>query len=327
MELQHIETVESVRGVRFGRIRWWTEESPSAFAAVTLLSLVLTILIWLLLLVQFQEQPPTDLAVGLQPISLAAAEADDAADQSDIQVEQTLGEGAVIEPEPEVQIEVPEARADLSDVQVEVPEANQTEQKLRQQAKAAAEYAKELQRALSGETGATRSESSGGGIGGDPNSTGARMHRWVIRYPAVPSLVYAQILDHFGVELGWQASAGMIEYVRGFSRGLPRRRRGPVGAENRLFWYPANAVSLAADLEVLARFNIRPSGTVIHFYPKRIENQLAKLELEALQNRYGTRDLRRVRRTVFEIQPSGRGWTFVVGEITLNDSPRLNFSP
>lgn len=323
MDVTHIDQPQLQGKVKFGRLEWWVEESPPAFAAVAMLALVSTILLWLLLLMEATPEVPTQLAVSLQPVALPGTGSEPGTELQ-MEIEETLGAEVPDNRRLDIPVEMPDVSPNLENVQVERPDAESTRKTLSEEAQAARAYAEQLQKALAG--GGAAAAPAGAGGYGDPNSTPARMSRWVIRYPPVPTFVYAQILDFFKVELGWESSSGTIEYVSGFSTDALRRRRAPVSAENRLFWFPANSVSLASDLELLERHGIRPGSTVIHFYPKEVEHKLAELELKELKRRYGTEDVSRVLRTVFEIKGTARGWDFEVSELHVGGGELINRS-
>jgi len=297
----------SDRLVRFGRLRWWVEESPTAFGSVTLMVLALVAVFWVLTALK-PARHQTELKLSLQPISLTTPVV---AGPEPMHVEETA---------PEVDVpELPETAVEPEDIRAELPElstsavlqsADEARKALLQEAAQARDYLNRLKETLSGRA-QNPAETAGRG---DPNSTGARIARWVIRYPPVTPDAYARLLDHFGVELGW-LDGSQIQYVSHFS-SRPRRRRAPLRQENRVFWYPVGDYA-PLDQALLRGLSIEPSGTIVHFYPKRIEQQLARLERTALRRQHPTARLEQVAQTVFGIRRTASGWAFYVIDIAL----------
>jgi hypothetical protein len=66
------------------------------------------------------------------------------------------------------------------------------------------------------------------------------------------------------------------------------------------------------DRALLSRAGVNTTGRVIcQFYPPALEDQLAVLEQQQMNNR----PLKDVKRTVFGVRPAGRGYEFFVVEI------------
>ncbi len=302
------------RRIRFGRLRWWVEESPPAFSTVALLILVLVALFWVLTAL---DRRPTATAVelSLQPVAVTPTDSAGSGEQPTTAHRELLPDEPVpVAPLPEPAIEVGKVDVELEEFRPEehVQEASKAARRLQEEAAQARDYLEKLRAALSGR--ASGSAGQGGAVPGDPNSTAARIARWVIRYPRVRPTEYAHLLDYFNVELGWLVGE-KIQYVSGFTAKL-RRRVGSYRSENRVFWYPVDNFA-PLDNTLLKSLGIEPSGTVIHFYPKRIEARLARLELTALRESHGTDDLTRIEQTIFGIRRHGRGWRFHVLELRL----------
>ena len=313
----------SPRRIRFGRLRWWVEESPPAFSAVALLALLLLALVWVLTAVQRKPQI-TAVELTLQPVAVAPPEAATAPSDSAEPRERPPELEAQVTPLDQPEVEVGRVEADVREFRPEkaVKAAEETAQRLQTEAAQARDYLEKLKEALG--AGAGKPAAGRPGVG-DPNSTAARIARWVIRYPRVRPVEYAHLLDYFGVELGWLAGGGKIQYVSRFTGEL-RRRQGSYRYENRAFWYPVGNYA-PLDERLLSGLGIRPGGTIIHFYPKRVERELAELEQRALRERHGTDDLQRIEQTVFGIRRRGNGWQFYVAELRLAAPNPLDHAP
>ncbi|MGE0608931.1 MAG: hypothetical protein AB7O62_17680 [Pirellulales bacterium] len=153
----------------------------------------------------------------------------------------------------------------------------------------------------------------GGGKGGVRRGT-----RWVIRYLEGGSLEdYARQLDFFGVELGVMAAGDQVQYAANLVNPRPTSRNGTREGEQRLFFSWRDGTLQRADRELLQRAGIDTSGkSVLQFYTKNVEDQIATQEMLYLQKRFPGRDLRQVRRTFLSVKAQGNGYIFEVTDQT-----------
>lgn len=132
-----------------------------------------------------------------------------------------------------------------------------------------------------------------------------RNQRWVVIYNTQTLEGYAQQLDFFGIEIGVIRGRDQF-YVTGVAR---RPVVKTTGEANRLYFLWQEAKRLAADKELVTRAGSVPTVNVIfaHFYPKALEDQLAKLE-----KAYANRNEDQIRQTKFGIRRAGGGFEFYV---------------
>ncbi len=153
----------------------------------------------------------------------------------------------------------------------------------------------------------------GGGKGGVRRGT-----RWVIRYQEGGTIEdYARQLDFFGVELGVMTASDQVQYAANLASPRPTSHNGTREAEKRLFFSWRDGTLQRADRELLQRAGIDTSGkSVLQFYTKNVEDQIATQEMLYLQKRYPGRDLRQVRRTFLSVVAQGNGFIFEVTDQT-----------
>lgn len=210
---------------------------------------------------------------------------------------------------PEEEIEDP-ALTEEDTEETEIEEVFENVVELSENAAEQVEQQFETQAENSGKVGSkagtgSRPLGAGPGEGGIP-----RHQRWFIRFAEGGSLnVYAKQLDHFGIELGalFPAQKRLV-YIKEFS-AKPVRREVKTGAnEQRLYMNWQSGSLRKSDHKLFQKAGIDSrQALVLHFYPTKIENQLAKLELD-----YRKRNVKSIRRTIFTVRSSGRGYRFVV---------------
>lgn len=150
----------------------------------------------------------------------------------------------------------------------------------------------------------------GPGLGLGPGDGGVpREQRWTIVYDQgqTPD-EYARQLDALGVELAVISGKNQLTYLSNFSAATPTKRFGSGQGDERLYFLWEGRVRKAADLALLSKAGIDVGdGIVIQFYPKRVENTLAQLEV-----RYRGRSPAEIRVTRFSVVPQGNSYGFVV---------------
>ncbi len=147
---------------------------------------------------------------------------------------------------------------------------------------------------------------SGDGTGGLP-----REQRWFISFSESGSIdVYARQLDYFGIELGAVFPAKQeLVYLSNLTRNPPSKRVvTSTDAEARLYMSWQGGQRKAADAKLFERAGVdTQGGFILHFYPQKTEQQLARLERS-----YANRSVKEIRRTYFTVVPQGNGYSFAV---------------
>lgn len=136
-----------------------------------------------------------------------------------------------------------------------------------------------------------------------------RFNRWEVRFPEGNTLDdYARQIDFFHIELAAVGGGKEIEYVSNLSQATPTKRVGQPEQEKRLYMTWRNGTLKNADQQLMARAGVDTKGKLIlQFYPPETERLLLTIE-----NAFKGRKPEQIRKTVFEIQPDGQGYKFVV---------------
>ncbi|MBL8817513.1 MAG: hypothetical protein JNL58_15920 [Planctomyces sp.] len=149
---------------------------------------------------------------------------------------------------------------------------------------------------------------SGGGTGGGVR----RENRWFVQFSNTGDLkTYASQLDFFKIEIGALfATENRLVYLSNMAADRPTTREVTTGdSEKRLFMNWEGGNRKEADVELFQKAGIdAKNAAILHFYPSAVEQQLAQLESEYS----GGRPPEQIRRTFFEVRPSGGGFQFVV---------------
>ena len=163
--------------------------------------------------------------------------------------------------------------------------------------------------------GGTRSSKIGtGGLGLGPGGPGdggvPRELRWELKFPPGQTADdYAQMLDSFGVELGTFEGSNTFVYASQFAGATPLKRIGLSAQDKR--WYvnwQGGGARKQYDTELMKKAGIEVgSKPILHFYPPKIEDRLARLEVA-----FKGRQPAEISRTSFQIVPQGRGFDFAV---------------
>ncbi|MCA9070993.1 MAG: hypothetical protein KDA84_18830, partial [Planctomycetaceae bacterium] len=116
-------------------------------------------------------------------------------------------------------------------------------------------------------------------------------------------------LDYFKIQFGVLTLDGQLKYVWNFSQTKPDTRSVNTGKdEKRLYMTWQGGGRKAADVKLFQKAGIDASrGTIFHFYPANVEQQLAQLELG-----YRNEPVEQIRRTYFVVQSEDDGYKFVV---------------
>ena len=152
-------------------------------------------------------------------------------------------------------------------------------------------------------------------LGSGPGTGGGfpREQRWLVRFGDQSNLdEYARQLDHFGIEFG-AIVQGRLVYVSKLSSARPTVHYAKSGAdEKRLYMTWQGGSRKQADLQLFRKAGIEVGeGVVFHFYPKEIEDRLARLEL-AFRNRRAND----IRRTYFSVNRGDGDYEFSVAHQT-----------
>jgi hypothetical protein len=199
--------------------------------------------------------------------------------------------------------------AEIAAEESEIQEALDTVMELADEAAAQTERQFELGTRNAGKLGSAqgtgrRALGSGTGIGGIP-----REQRWFVRFGDQQSLdEYARQLDFFGIEFGAIVGRDLI-YVSNLSAAKPVLRTVSSGTdEGRLYMTWQGGGRKQADLQLFKKAGVDVgAGSIFHFYPKGVENVLARLEVE-----YRKRRAEEIRRTYFSVDSANAGYEFVV---------------
>ena len=242
------------------------------------------------------HKPPPSPAVPVELIELAGG-------SDEGSVEETL---RVESPAPESpDATIAEVAADESEIQ----EALDTVLELADEVAAQTERQFEVGTRNVGKQGSAsgtgrRALGSGKGNAGIP-----REQRWYVRFGDQQSLdEYARQLDFFGIEFGAIVGGKMV-YLSRMSEPRPAVRTVASGAgESRLYMTWQGGGRKQADLQLFRKAGVDVgSGVIFQFYPKAIEDNLARLEFE-----YRKRRAEEIRRTYFAVTSSGAGYEFSV---------------
>lgn len=146
----------------------------------------------------------------------------------------------------------------------------------------------------------------GPGTGGFP-----REQRWFVRFSdRIPLSEYSRQLEFFGIELGALLPDGRLAYLSNPSADVPTIRYVKSGAdENRLYMTWQGGDRRTADVQLFgkAKVDIRSDTIIFHFYSKKMENELAQLEIA-----YRNRKASQIRRTYYAVEPDGPRYKFSV---------------
>lgn len=134
--------------------------------------------------------------------------------------------------------------------------------------------------------------------------------RWIFRIDRIATTDdYARLLDDVGIELGTFDDAGFV-YLRDVSKQSPVVRRSTTTTDGRFYTRWQSGTLAELDYQLLQQAGIVPSGPVVHFFGKPLEDQLTDLEIQA--SRSAGRRLKNVRRTWFGVSEAAGRFEFFV---------------
>jgi len=220
------------------------------------------------------------------------------------------------QPDETLKVESPEEEIDdpaLTEEETEETEIEEVFENVVELSDNAAEQVEQQFETQAENSGKVGSKSGTGSrpLGSGPGEGGVPRHqRWFIRFGEGGSVAeYAKQLDFFGIELGavFPAQKKLL-YVNNFS-GTPRRRQVQTGQnEKRLYMNWQSGSLRKTDHKLFQKIGVNTKGAMIlHFYPKKTEERLAKLELD-----FRKRKVKTIRRTIFTVRSRGRGYRFIV---------------
>jgi hypothetical protein len=142
-----------------------------------------------------------------------------------------------------------------------------------------------------------------------------RFERWQLEFTARDVGIYAKQLDSFGIELGVVGgSVQGLDIASELSKNPQARHVDDASSEKRLYFMFTTASQLKQfDLQLLQRAGINTAGReLLKFIPKDLENvTLANLEMDYAKSK-GHTSVTEIARTVFQCQPDGGSYRFVV---------------
>lgn len=145
---------------------------------------------------------------------------------------------------------------------------------------------------------------------GGPGAGLGRADRWFISFNDKGTVdAYAAQIGFFGIQLG-ALVPGTIRMLSNVDKKPPTMtvKKSAAGMEKILLFNWQGGDRRRADVALFKRAGYNAQADhIMHFYPSKTENDLAKLEL-AYRNRKATE----IRRTYFVVRPDGAGFKFVV---------------
>jgi hypothetical protein len=146
------------------------------------------------------------------------------------------------------------------------------------------------------------------GFGGHGDGLG-REQRWTIIYPQGQTPDdYARQLDALGVELAVPAGPSTLDYINNFSAATPSHRIGPARTDKRLWFLWQSSARKENDAALLKKAGVTVGDKpIFQFYPKAVEDQLARIEVQ-----YRGRNPGEIRVTRFQVVPQGNTFGFSV---------------
>jgi hypothetical protein len=166
-------------------------------------------------------------------------------------------------------------------------------------------------------SGNSKGDSRPPGPEGEGDDIVPRFERWELRFSARDAKNYLSQLDFFGIELA-AIGAGItsVDYAKNLSGGLDLRK-GKAEEEKRLYFINRREGPLLKyERDALNKAKVVTSGRqVLKMIPKELEDKLAVLEKEFAMKRVGPQvSVKQIGKTVFESQPFGKGYHWVVIE-------------
>ena len=146
--------------------------------------------------------------------------------------------------------------------------------------------------------------------------------RWEIRFTTEGLTAYARQLDSFKIELGAIGGSPVVDYAWNLSSPKPKHKTGKPGDEKRLYMsWKGGGVLADYDKQLLARAGIKTQRRLIlQFYPKETEHMLLQAEADHDKGRHKPQEFLK---TIFGVQPAGRGYEFYVIDQFFRPAPAL----
>ena len=148
-------------------------------------------------------------------------------------------------------------------------------------------------------------------LGFGPGESGLpREQRWFVHFSDRGTLSdYAKQLDFFGIEIGALIDGRKIVYLSQLAGKQPKQRSTTSGkGERRLYMTWQGGTRRKGDIELFRKAGIDiGAGTILHFYPRKSESMLARLE-----RNFKKRPVDQIRRTYFIVRRSNKGYKFIV---------------
>ncbi len=165
--------------------------------------------------------------------------------------------------------------------------------------------------------GNSKGDSRPPGPEGEGDDIVPRFERWDLRFTARDSKNYINQLDFFEIELA-AIGAGVqtVDYVKNLGTGL-NARKGKAEDEKRLYFINRkDGPLLKYERDVVNKAKIATAGRqILKMIPKEMEDRLAVLEKEFAVKRVGPQvSVKQIGKTIFECQPEGKGFQWVVIE-------------
>jgi hypothetical protein len=167
--------------------------------------------------------------------------------------------------------------------------------------------------------GSARGDSRPPGPLGEGDDIIPRFQRWELKFQASGVRPYASQLDFYGIELG-SIGGGIasVDYASNLAKA-PQSRSGTSAQENKLgrlyFMWRQDGPLKQYDIQLLGQAGVQTQGRqILKFIPKRLEDQLAQIELQYARNN-GHNSVKEIAKTIFESRAgSGGSYQFVVIE-------------
>lgn len=169
---------------------------------------------------------------------------------------------------------------------------------------------------------AEASQGSGMGDSRPPGPLGeganiiSRAQRWQLKFTARNLKAYSAQLDFFNIELGAIGGVSNVDYVSNLASS-PKKRSGPGDAEKRLYFlWRQDGPLKTYDEQIMRSAGVDTRGReIIKFLSPELETKLAVLEKEyAYKQHKRNVHAKEFARTIFECQPEGTGFQWVVIE-------------
>ncbi|MEZ6088961.1 MAG: hypothetical protein R3C05_13230 [Pirellulaceae bacterium] len=171
--------------------------------------------------------------------------------------------------------------------------------------------------AASTSTGSGQGDSRRAGPEGEGEDIIPKFERWNLKFAAKTMEAYAEQLDFYEIELGaFGGSVKGVDYASNLSKAPKKRTNPDSESEKRLYFRFTQSGPLERwDKSLLGKAGVNVGGGrfVLKFIPPNLENILAHTELEYAKSK-GYQSVTQIAKTIFESQPGGSGYQFVVTE-------------